>query len=447
MAQPINPFDRKPKPDPAKQKELLARATGRPLLQTPPAAKPVPGITGNPPLPTGKVVGQVAPSSLTDVERDTLLAAGWTPDMPLPTSQEGIKQLQAAVAELAAVEVPFPVAPNTPPLKVTTVPLDTLPAADQTRLTGALTGKLQDIAAQEAEARKAALRRNELSAKEMSVKGIGKATGAADASVEAFRRRMAEQANVPVDDAPEVVAVNPAAVGAMHLQDHFSTRAEAQAPPPAAPPPAPEPHAHNETGAGGVMLTHCPHCQWDLAMSDIAEPPYQDKVGFLHAMIGDKPFAKEYPLFNGLVHVVFRTLTTKEIDKIYLQAHNDRLEGKASNDIDYYERLNRYRLVLQLQKFHSDGPDGFVKDLPDGYSQSANSHSVNQWISAEKEAEFSPNQTALLDIEAWIIDEVLKTEAVFRVVNNACNRFNRLVSRMEAMADNSDFWKPTGEQS
>jgi hypothetical protein len=56
-------------------------------------------------------------------------------------------------------------------------------------------------------------------------------------------------------------------------------------------------------------------------------------------------------------------------------------------------------------------------------------------------------ETPLLLIEDYIFANVLKTEAMFRVVNTACNQFNRLVARLEAMADDSDFWRPTEEQS
>lgn len=445
MATSVDPFKKKAV-DP-KQAELLARAAGKPLPQTPKSAKPLPaGITGNPPLPTGKIVGQTAPSSLTAVERETLLAAGWTDDVPLPASQEGLKQLQQAVTEIASAEVPLPVDPRTPPLKITTVPIESLPPAEQKRFTNALAGKIQDINAQEAEARAAALRQQQLAAKEAAVKGIAAATGAADKAVDAFRARAAAAVNTPLDDAPEIVAVNPAAIGAMKVQNHFETRTEQQRPAPP-PPPPPPPAPTSETGADGVMLSHCPHCSWDLAVPDGEEPPYQDKIGFLHALLGDRPYVKQYQLFSGNVLVTFRTLTIKELDQVYKQAFEDRQAGRITSEVDYYERLNRYRLMLQLQEFRADGPDGFVKDLPDGYSASTNPHSTGHWVKAEQEADFAPNETGLPQIEAWMIDEVLKTEAVFRVVNNTCNRFNRLTSKLEAMADNSDFWKPTEGQS
>lgn len=458
MAQSVNPFDRKKQPvpqpvDPAKQAELMARASGaaaggkgRTVIPTPPPAVKLPGITGNPPLPTGRPVGQYAPSGLTEIERQTLEAAGWTPDMPLPASDEGLKQLQQAVADQTSVEVPLPVDPRTPPLKVTTVPIEKLPAADQKRLQGALAGTLQAINAQEQEKKAQEKRQADMATREMAVKGITPAVGAAEAAVNAFREKMAKVTNTPVEDVPEVVPVNPAAVDAMKAQTHFAERAAQPAP---EPPPAPEPtpHRHSELGVAGVTLTHCPHCSWDLATPDIPEPPHGDKIAFLHCMIGDKPYSKEVPLFGGNITVVFRTLTTREIDQVYKQAFKDRQDGKLPNELDYYERLNRYRLMLQLQAFRSEGAGGFNKDLPDGYSKSTNVHATGYWVTAEQEAELTPGETALPQIEEWMVDEVLKTENVFRTVNNACSQFNRLVAKMEAMADNSDFWRPTGEPS
>ena len=462
MAKSVDPFAKKnaPKPDPAKQQELLARATGagpapgqparRPVLPTPKPASPLPpGVTGTPPLPTGKVVGHLAPSSLTAAERESLAAIGWSEDMPLPTSQEGIKQLQAEVAQMQAIEVPLPVDPRTPAFKPPeAVPMHKLPAEQQ----NALRAKLANISKQEEEARREAARQADIKQKEQSVKGLGKASAAANAAVRGFEEKLAARAasappqefEVTADEAPPVPEytppppVEPTPVERAIVEE-VSKKLDETA--------ARLPHAHSDTGIGGVMLSHCPHCQWDLAVSDIPEPPYSDKMAFLHCLLGEKPFVKEFPLFNGNVLVSFRTLTTRELDVIYKQAYKDRQDGKLPNELDYYERLNRYRMLLQLQKFQTVGPNGFVKDLPDGYSEAANPGCTGTWVSKENEAKLTPDETGIPVIEEWMVEEVLKSEHVFRLVNVTCNQFNRLVSKMEAMADNSDFWNPTGEQS
>lgn len=475
MPPSINPFDRKKqqvaKPvDAAKQAELLARSAGKPLpgavpqpvtpgqkrntnvIPAPPPARAVPGVTGTPPLPTGKVVGHVAPSDLTDVERATLEAAGWTPDIGLPTSQDGIKQLQTAIAEQMEAEVPLPFDPRNPPqFQMKTVPIESLPKAEQERVKSNIRSTIAGISQQEQATIEKERKAADLMAREQAVKGSGQALSATEQAIANFQKKVAEAVNAPLDDVPEQTAVNPAAVNAMKLQTHFAERAAQpqQEAPSVAPQAAVPRHSHEPTelGVGGVTLTHCPHCQWDLSVPDVEEPNYADKMSFLHCMIGDKPYLKEIPLFGGAVVVVLRTLTTKEIDKVYSQAYKDRQDGKLPNELDYWERVNRYRLMLQLQSFRSTGANGFSKDLPDGYSQASNPTATGFWVTAEQEGQMAPGDTGLPDIEAWMIDEVLKTEAVFRIVNNACNQFNRLVARLEAMADNSDFWKPTGEQS
>jgi len=447
VADSIDPFARKKAPvakpgNPEQQKDLLARATGaapkRVTLPTPAAAKQIPGITGNMPLPAGKVVGQIAPSSLTAIERKTLEASGWTPDIALPTSQEGLKQLQAEVASMNEVEVPLPVDPRTPTfVPPDAVPMGSLPAAKQQQLRATMAS----IAEGEKQRQAAAKREMELGEKEAQIKGMGAAGSAADQAVRAFDQKVAAKAPPP---APE--------------PDGFEIEVE-QAPPPRPAPTAPQPQpepiyqpqatspTHSDTGIGGAMLSYCPHCSWDLSIPDIDEPPAADKQAFLHCLLGETPFVKSYMLFGDNVEVTFRTLTTRELDVIYVQAYADRQTGKLPNELDYWERINRYRLMLQLQSFKTFGAKGFVKDLPDGYSKAANPGCTGTWVNEEREAALLPNETGIPVIEQYLVEEVLKTEAVFRVVNNTCNQFNRLAAKMEAMCDNSDFWNPTGGQS
>jgi len=432
VATSIDPFKKKVQAPPApvdkeKQNALLERVTGaqkKPVLPTPPPAKPVPGITGNPPLPAGKLVGHIAPSSLTDIERQSLEAAGWTADIALPSTPEGLKQLQAEIARMDAIELPLPTAkPVIPP----TVPLSSLSAEKRGEITNALKG----ITSAEAQKAQQAKQQSKLLAAEGKVEGILGAVSAADQAVNAFYSKLAKG--------------NEEHVYEVEIKDPEPVQAEPAISEPVAPTSAKvEKSKVSETGAD-AHLTHCPHCQWDLSVPDVTEPSYADKLSFLHCLLGEQMFTKKYPLFDGNVEVTFRTLTTREVDVIYKQAYLDRQEGKIPNEVDYWERLNRYRLMLQLQAFRSLNGNGFYKDLPDGYSKATNPQATGVWVNTEREAELQPNETGIPAIETWIVDEVLRTEGVFRVVNNLCNQFNRLVIKMEAMADNSDFWKPTEE--
>lgn len=464
MPESVNPFDRKKTkapvpPTPAdKKQELLNRATGRSVLPTPPpAGKLPPGVTGNPPLPTGRVVGHDAPSSYTAAELAAMRAVGISESVELPKTAEGLKQLQQVIAAQQSVEVPLPVPLDTPPVKQNTVPLASLPPGQQKQVLNTIKG----ITDQEKIARQMASESQELAAREGRAKGLGFASKAAEQSVNAFRDRMAaRQAPQPAAAEPEPeyeVNIGPGRDSAMEAREQFvkeyvqqpEAAVEARVGPVEEPAPSYQPQATavSETGAAHATLTNCPHCNWDLSDVDVKEPDYSDKMGFMHSVLGLKPFTKNYSLFNGLMEVRFRTLTTREADKVYAQTFADKEAGKLPTDFDFWERLNRYRMILQIHTVKTSGPDGIFKELPDGYSASTNNTATGFYLQPEDEAKLGINKTGLPDIEEWMIDEILKTEHVFRAVNIQCNQFNRLASKMEVMIDNSDFWKPTEAQS
>jgi hypothetical protein len=195
------------------------------------------------------------------------------------------------------------------------------------------------------------------------------------------------------------------------------------------------------TGAA-AQQTQCPHCSWDLSMPSIQEPSYNEKMGFLHSVLGQKTFINQYEMFGGKVLARFRTLTTKEMDVVYQQVFSEREAGIVTTIQDYWEKVNRYRLYLQL--VYLAATDGsFTYQLPEGYSDKVNPHAASFY-------EFEPTDpdgTFLPEIENYILEEVLRTESIQRTVNTLCARFNRLISKLEAMIDNSDFWEATEEQS
>lgn len=401
------------KSGPSKE-ELLARVTvpargptaapakQKTVLPTPPPARPLPpGVTGNPPLPTNKVVGVIPPSSLTAAERESLEALGWTDDIPIP--DDFAKAFDSVLAERVAEAVVPPVDPAThTPLKVETIPLEQADPATRDRLRKVMTEMVSDRQAELEEAAEA--RRQELQG--AKIPGLANARRAADKAASA-------ESQEPV----------------IEVTDKHG------------PPPSDRP---SSTGAD-ARPTHCQHCSWDLSQPDVIEPAHADKLAFLQCLLGDKPYVHEYELFGGAVVVTFRTLTMAELDTLYRQVYLDQKAGKFDSELDYYEKLNRYRLCLQLQKFAAVGPGGTVHDLPDGLSRESNPTAEVTWQDGNPPPE--TGGTLLPMIEAHLTSDVLKREAVFRVVNTQCSQFNRLVAKLEAMADNSDFWRPTGEQS
>ena len=224
------------------------------------------------------------------------------------------------------------------------------------------------------------------------------------------------------------------------------------APPEPPPPPEAEEKPH-ETAAEEPLedvadigdeapLSTCPHCSWDLSQSAIAEPNQDEKMGFLHSVLGQKPFIQQYQLFGGQVVVRFRTLTTKEMDVIYNFVFKQRESGLITTIQDYWEKVNRYRLYLQLTYLSStDG--SFTHTLPDSYSKETNPHAEEFW----QFPAYDPELGYLDQIEEKILKDVLRTETIQRTISTYCARFNRLVSKLEVMIDNPDFWKETGQQS
>jgi len=413
--------------DAAKKAELEARATGR--QQVPKPASPLPpGVTGNPPLPVGKPVGReigpVDPSSLTDAERDAIIAAGWDADVPLPSTPDGLKRLQQLIEDANSAEVPLEIG-NRPPLQVETVDINKLPETKRKEFLAKLEGITHQEVTQAAASRASA-------GKQTNFEGGVQARGVTGDAIRAFKEKAAAQiATEKGQPAPSEEAIPVGVPGVSGSRDPVGAPGNAVA---------------SETGADAKFAI-CPHCGWDQARPSIAEPSQADKMAFLHCLLGEKPFVKEYKLYGGAVTVVFRTLAPRELEVIYKQAYRDRQQGKLPEEVDYYERLNRYRLLLQVASFSGTGAGGFHRDLPDGYSPATNPQAAKVWLSADEEKEIGLEETGLPDVEKYMVDNVLRSEQVFVAVNSACNQFNRLVAKMEANAENSDFWSATGEPS
>lgn len=397
------------------KEELLARVTSKPGTKpkAPPPPQPKgftmpPGVTGTVPLPSGKVVGAVMPSGLSAAERDALEGIGWTPDIPIPTNMAEILESERLRRAAESDEVVLPIDPRTPPLKIEEKKLSEVTPEERAHvlevMKTAFEAQQQQIAEQQQQER--------LKASAAQIPGLEQAVRLASQPT-SKSAAPADQHNLIEDDSKQ-----------QSTPDSKST-------------------FESPTGANAGPA-FCPHCQWDLSRVDVPEATYSEKMVWLHALLGQKSYIKDYELFGGNVIATFRTLTAMEIDAVYKQAWRDQETGKIITQVDYWERINRYRLFLQLQTLKGTGPASFMHDLPDGLSKETNPDCTATWNVAETIV--SAGDTALPAIEDWVIKNVLKTEAVFRVVNTACNQFNRLVAHLEAMADNSDFWRPTEEQ-
>jgi hypothetical protein len=260
------------------------------------------------------------------------------------------------------------------------------------------------------------------------------------------------QLNVPIDAPPRAAFVPPEPVPIESLSptklaeiqeaiSAFSKPAEpvaAPAVPAVSAPPQPE-TPKNSTGAFDPIAV-CPRCAWDLKTPVGPEPEYFDKLKFVTTMLANKPFQKQYELFNGELIVTFRSLRPKEIDACYSHIVYDMNEGKIKFQGDIYEMVNRYRFYLQLVELKTKTGEGMSFEFPDGFTPRTNPKATAFW---ELPEDLPENSQGLDIVEDYITTEVLTTESLHRVVAATCRDFNRLVAQLEAMVDNANFWKPT----
>jgi hypothetical protein len=220
--------------------------------------------------------------------------------------------------------------------------------------------------------------------------------------------------------------------------------------PPAAENEKTEPQAEpdQENMRPATMRQVCIQCGWDQDTPTIPEPEHKDKIAFLQAVLGQKIFSKRYLLFGDNLRVTFRTLTIKEIDALYAETFKAQKAGLIVSAADYYEHLNRLRLYLQLIGLSSRQTATHIK-LPEGLSPETHPEADLHWEEfLKKENFFKTDGTGLVQqIQDYILSKVLKTEHLHRTIGHTCNKFNRLVSKLEASVDNENFWNETEPQS
>jgi hypothetical protein len=254
------------------------------------------------------------------------------------------------------------------------------------------------------------------------------------------------------EDSPEV-ASSPITV----TEEEPATSLEVpDTPPPIEPPPplveepekAEEPEEPEEPEeTDGSLRRVCTHCGWDQEEPVIAEPAAADKLAFLHSILGGASFTKRFSMFGDNLRVTFRTLTIKEVDKLYEETYTAQKSGVISTTSDYYEHLNRLRLHLQLVSVEGKSVALHHK-LPMSLSAATNKLETETWETFLKEKNiFDEEQGLVSQMQGYILDNVLTTEQLLRTVTHECQKFNRLAAKLEARVDDSDFWKETDQPS
>lgn len=224
---------------------------------------------------------------------------------------------------------------------------------------------------------------------------------------------------------------------------------EAEPPPMAEEEPEVTPEEDEDDSVPGLSTVNnmCVQCGWDQSIPVIAEPEHKDKIAFLQAVIGQKVFSKRYTMFGNMLRVTFRTLTIKEIDSLYQETFRAQKEGIIVTTADYYEYLNRLRLYLQISSLSATSSALHIK-LPEGLTVETHPEVKSYWDTfLKKENRLDPEKSLVQQISEYVVTEVLKTEHLQRTVTHECNKFNRLVAKLEACVDNSDFWKEIEQPS
>jgi len=252
----------------------------------------------------------------------------------------------------------------------------------------------------------------------------------------------------------ETAEVVPAAPIAVAVEEPVSSMEvpdpgpEIEPPPPVEENPEPEVVERAAPASEPSTITDvCPHCGIDKTQAVIEEPEHKDKLAFLQAILGGVCYSKRSDLFDGNLRVTFRTLTVKEIDALYEATYAAQQDGKVASAADYYEYLNRLRLNVQLVAVVGKS-SALHHKLPDGLSVETNSKADQHWdVFLKSKNKFKDDVPLVQQIQEYVLEHVLATEQLLRVVTHECQKFNRLAAKLEARVDDADFWKETGRPS
>lgn len=382
------------------------------VIEQPPASAANPfrkppldrGVKGDLPLPIGIPVELDLP--------------GWDAQQPY-TEVDRVSLDQASAQAIADANVPRPpVDPRTKKLKVDTVHAEDLPPGPQRDM---ITRKVNEAANQlQAQMQRAAPKFRDPTIQHAHEFATMHAAAAGD--------------DIGVYDAAQQASPQ--------LRGEIKRAVDAyKAPLPEPPPEEPQGMAPTTTGVLPAK-TNCDHCNWPWDVPDGVVVTREDKLAFFACFLGGQPFTKVMRIFDGRVHVVFRTLTVREIDACYKQVLFEEKANEINGPMERYDRLNRYRLCLQLRQIATT--DKVIHDLPDGLDEQANPSAKTVW---NVEGIDHLRETALPTIEDHILRDVIRTENMHRVLTLVGNEFNRIVAKLEALTGSPDFLPETGVPS
>lgn len=388
------------------------------------AASATPAVRRGAPLPTGKPVRTADGSPATSLATANLQAGNPTNPGTLAMLSDARNVIRQ---EVMAASVRPPIDPATPRVTLKTVPIETLGQAERERTMA----NIAEVAQAAKHAPAPEIQNPEIE----SLPPVPNAQGIDPVLEEALAAEARRQASgvggeVSLTQNLEVELREPARkpVGGNVVPDPTFVRPEGVDETPA--------EAAAETAAEPAGF--CPYCAWDMSRPADPEPNDVEKLVYTKSVLAGRNYTRELTLFDGLLTVRFRALTTPELDKIYNHVRGERRAGLIDNELDFWERINRYKMYLQLVRLKSDGDEGYDHEMPEGLTPRTNPIGRSYWLDYE-----DTEGTLLPLIEESVQGKVLFNETLFRLVYKANLAFNRDLARLETLAGSASFTKAT----
>ena len=404
------------------------------------------------PFPPGKIIGKlpkdkVAGSNLTPTERKLLEQAGGNVDDPValhdtPLSEALAEQVASLRRKADQVEG-TPVPADTPPLKIPEpVDINQLPPEKQRETLAAVKAAMDYQAAE----------RDSYAPEEIAqIPGMNEAYRAAAGHpddvqiVDDMSQPPAQQTAVAPEPAPATVAFDPtrAAPTDTTSQQPYQQPGRAESStdgnnvgsagpdkafdpvePPAQPPPSPpkQPSGGGDAGGGKRHLAHCPQCNYNLSKDPLEITPHQ-KLSFMAVVLGEGRFRQEYPMFGGKMHLTLRGLLPSELDLAQHQLAHDTQTKRVLTPVEYNYMFENYKLAMAMERLDRNGQVLTFRPV------------------AELTYDATKFVTPLPQLTAWLNDNVYKTDNVRRTIGQHWLTFGKIQDKLEARADDPDFWK------
>jgi hypothetical protein len=400
---------------------------------TPPAAPAgTPAATPQEHINFDENAPPLAPGSLhmTDWTKKQLQALGWKEGDPIPGdfSEQLESAREAYVTELkkemhtATPDLPDDFQPHIPDI----IQYDKLPPAKQREIDQSLARAQQQMQHMERQVQQDA----ELQA--LQVEGADPSVNEAIRQTEMMKRQQEatqQQLQPQPPDNPFVLEndVQEALAKEEAGKPAPSYTQDVPQPEPVYPPPEADTAGDDErTSAFNQHAELCQRCAWPRKVQYELELEEADKNAWIVAILSGKRFFKEVKALGGRVRIIFRTLNVHESKLILTQLRYDQVNGDVNFTGEYTAAMTEYRYALGVHQI-------FVNDLPLDEPADEDLGAIQY-----DETPDTP-MTVVKAITDHINTSVVVDENLRRVIVRKHMQFERLVEKLEAMADDENF--------